>query len=595
MKKQINRNNIWTEAFVNQLIYCGIKNVCLSPGSRNTPLTLAFAKQKKIKKFIVLDERSSAFFALGLAKKTGKPTVIVTTSGTATAELYPAVLEAFNTKTPMIICTADRPPELHNCGANQTVNQQNIYSPNIKYFIDVGLPELTTGKINFLKQTAVKLYNLSVYKNPGPVHINFPFRKPLEPDAITDTIETSKINEFLSHKSFLSFNSVDSKTSTINKKIFNIIIKNEKGIIYCGGTTTDKNFTKLLIQLSMKLNYPIVADGTSPMKFGEFNKTNIISNASAFLNSKKFNLKFSPKLILQFGYAPTSNVLLDFFKNTKSEKIAVNKFGELHDPSRTTDKIIKTEPVTFLKELLSKIDTDNIKFINNKQWSKIFQNAEKLSESVKQNFLQKADFPFEGKVITELLKSLPDKANLIISNSTPVRDFDLFASPSNKKINLIFNRGVSGIDGIISTAAGVSASSKTSTFLVTGDLSFFHDLNGLHTVVNNSLNLNIVLINNNGGGIFRMMPVSNTLEHKYFNKYFITPPNIDFKFAIKSFGGNYFKIKSWNELNKQLSGTAKLKGLNIFEIFSNSEKSFKMRKSYKEHIIKAIDKFTDEY
>lgn len=592
MKKQINRNNIWTEAFVNQLVYCGIKNVCLSPGSRNTPLTLAFAKQKKIKKFIILDERSSAFFALGLAKQTGKPTAIVTTSGTAIAELYPAILEAFNTKTPMIICTADRPPELHNCGTNQTVNQQNIYSPNIKYFIDAGLPELTTGKINFLKQTAVKLYNLSAYKSPGPVHINFPFRKPLEPSAITDTIETSKINEFLSHRNFLS---VNSKTSTINKKIFNTIIKNEKGIIYCGGGTTDKIFTKLLIQLSMKLNYPIVADGTSSIRFGKFNKTNIISNASAFLSSKKFNLKFSPELILQFGYAPTSNVLLEFFKNTKSKKIAVNKLGELHDPSRTTEKIIKTEPVNFLKEFLSTIDAEKIKFTNNKRWLKIFQNAEKISESVKQNFLQKADFPFEGKVITELLKSLPNKANLIIANSTPVRDFDLFTAPSNKKINLIFNRGVSGIDGIISTAAGVSASLKTPTFLVTGDLSFFHDLNGLHTVVNNSLNLNIVLINNNGGGIFRMMPVSNTLKHKYFNKYFITPHNIDFAFAIKAFGGNYFKIKSWNELDKQLSGTAKLRGLNIFEIFSDSEKSFKIRKSYKEMIIKAIDKLTDEY
>ena len=142
----------------------------------------------------------------------------------------------------MIICTADRPPELHNSGTNQTVNQQNIYSPNIKYFIDAGLPELTTGKINFLKQTAVKLYNLSAYKSPGPVHINFPFRKPLEPSAITDTIETSKINEFLSHRNFLS---VNSKTSTINKKIFNTIIKNEKGIIYCGGGTTDKIFTKI--------------------------------------------------------------------------------------------------------------------------------------------------------------------------------------------------------------------------------------------------------------------------------------------------------------------------------------------------------------
>jgi len=191
MKKiKVNRNNFWTEVFVKQLNSAGVKYACISPGSRSTPLTFSFAKNKKIKCFVNIDERSSAFFALGLAKASKTPVAVVTTSGTAAAELYPAIIEAYQQRVPLIICTADRPPELLNTGANQTINQHNLYKNHIRWFKNVGLPSLKRLKLRRLQQTAFRDVEFSTLKDKGPVHLNFPFRKPLEPFTFTDEVDS---------------------------------------------------------------------------------------------------------------------------------------------------------------------------------------------------------------------------------------------------------------------------------------------------------------------------------------------------------------------------------------------------------------------
>ena len=188
-KTKVNKNFIWAKAFVNQLCDLGVRYACISPGSRSTPLTLAFAEQKKIKSFVHIDERVSGFFAMGLAKASGLPVAIVTTSGTATAELYPAIIEAYQQRIPLIICTADRPPELLNTGANQTINQWNLYKNHIRWFKYFGLPQLSVKRIINLQKIAVRAFETSLIKNKGPVHLNFPFRKPLEPNSFTDEVE----------------------------------------------------------------------------------------------------------------------------------------------------------------------------------------------------------------------------------------------------------------------------------------------------------------------------------------------------------------------------------------------------------------------
>src|SRR5690554_3092295 len=276
MKKKINRNYFWAETFINELTSIGINYACLSPGSRNTPLTLAIANNKKIKSFVHIDERSSAFFALGIAKVTNMPVVVVSTSGTATAELYPAIIEAYQQRVPLIVCTADRPPELLDCGANQTINQNNLYKNHIRWFFDVGLPEPITRRIKHIKVVAVKSVIESCIRSRGPVHLNFPFRKPFEPDAYTDEIDESIIKlaenfeavkkDFISQTKQLN-NDESELNDIISERWFNDIFEEikskRKGLIIAGPENYHPEFHRNCQRLSELSGYPILADGAS--------------------------------------------------------------------------------------------------------------------------------------------------------------------------------------------------------------------------------------------------------------------------------------------------------------------------------------------
>ena len=242
MRKKINRNVFWAELFVHHLSLSGLNDVVISPGSRSTPLTAAFASHKKIKSHIIIDERSAGFFALGLAKSFNKPVAVVTTSGTAVAELYPSIIEAFQSRIPLIICSADRPPGLRNCGTNQTINQNNIFANHIRKFIDTGLPGLSIARLKFIGKTALDFYRYSNEINRGPVHLNFPFEKPLEPNLYTDEINTNVIklveSKNLNRQKNHRGNVIEFKPSRFNK-LLSRINSGKTGLIICGpGTYT---------------------------------------------------------------------------------------------------------------------------------------------------------------------------------------------------------------------------------------------------------------------------------------------------------------------------------------------------------------------
>lgn len=571
MKKFINRNILWAELFVDQLARCGVKHVCISPGSRSTPLTFAFAQNNKIKKFVIIDERSSAFFALGLAKSTNTPVAVVTTSGTATAELYSAIVEAYQQRAPLIICTGDRPPELYNTGANQTINQIDIYKNHIRKFYNAGLPSISKKKLLLIKKIAAEIFDVSLNKNRGPVHINFPFNKPFEPDSFTDKIDENFLKEI---RSINFYKKAENKNFQIKifEKICGQINKTAKGIIICGPGEYEKSFHNLLNKFSEKIKFPVFADASSSARFT--NNKNVITNYDSFFRSEKFVNNFDPQLILQFGAAPTTKHSLEFFEKSKAEKILINEFGDLLDPSKTSSIILKAKPETFLskflrKNILSKRESaylNSIKIINN--WINDFR----------ENKIEKAQFPFDGKIISEILSVIPSGSNLFISNSMPVRDLDCFAGASNKNIKVFSNRGASGIDGITSTALGIAASSKKKTILITGDLAFYHDLNGLLAAKNYSIPLIIILINNNGGSIFEMLPVS---KHKnIFNRYFKTPHQLDFKKFVEGYAGNFVNIKNWNSLKTEFAKALKQKNFSVLHFKTDSAKSHLIRKAF---------------
>ena len=577
MRIRVNRNNLWTRIFIEQLCSMGVRYACTSPGSQSTPLTYALSRQRKIKTFVHFDERSSAFFALGIARATNKPVIIVTTSGTAVAELYPAIIEAYQQRTPLIICTADRPSELIGTGANQTINQHNIFNNHIRWFRDLGLPAISDVGLHYLQKIALKAYRISLYEDKGPVHLNFPFRKPLEPFSYTDTVR-KKIAEIKPQR--LSRNTYQISHSRLDKnknfrKVIKEISNSERGIIIAGPMESDIQLQKKIKELSSLLKYPVFADGISQLRFNVSRKDkNVITNFNSILSSEKFICKNKPGIILQFGRTPTSANLETFLKETEAKRYLISEYGDNFDPTRNANAIFKFEPKLFIQLLISNMSEENNKR-NNTSWLKNINRAEEISERIKNRIIERGKFPSEPLILTEILKRIPSGSNLVIGNSLPVRDVDYFANKTSKRIIAYFNRGASGIDGITSTALGISKNRKP-TFLITGDLSFFHDLTALPIAVKNSIPITIIVINNNGGGIFESLPIANKVKH--FNKYFITPHSLYLGEIVKSFGINHRLIKTRKQLQRSIINSLNKSQIFVLEIQTNAFKSNELRK-----------------
>ena len=588
MKIKINRNILWSKVFIDQLAALGVKYACISPGSRSTPLTYILSKNRKIKSFIHIDERSSAFFALGLAKACGKPVIVVTTSGTAVAELYPAIIEAYQQRTPLIICTADRPPELMGTGANQTINQHNIFANHIRWFRDLGLPSISEIGLNHLQKIAIKAYQISLITDKGPVHLNFPFRKPLEPVSHTDFVSKKIISLKplrISLKKTISKNP-DKQSGFINK-IVEESIRHERGIIIAGPMEYDRKLSEAIKKLSRILNYPIFADGLSQIRFGlKKNDRNIVSNFNSILRSENFRNHFEPDIILQFRRTPTSSVLEGFLSETNAERYLVNSFGDKFDPAGNAKAVLQIDPEIFCWNLIEKLR--DIKFSRQKSnYFKAFVQAEFLTEKIKSRIIAKAKFPNETSIIPQIIDSLPSTCNIFIANSLPVRDLDTFVSANSKRLSIHFNRGASGIDGITSTALGLASNSKP-TILITGDLSFIYDLSALVTARKYSTRIVIIVINNNGGGIFESLPIAN--NYSKFKEYFVTQHNIDLGKIVNSFSINYELITNLKKLNSSIKNGLTKNFPVVLEIKTEAKKSLEMREKYFNEAKKKLNK-----
>lgn len=554
MKIKVNRNILWTTLLTDLFAKTGIKYACISPGSRSTPLTFAIASEKKIKSFPIVDERASAFFALGLAKSSNTPVVIVTTSGTATAELYPAIIEAYQSRTPLIVCTADRPKYLRNTGANQTINQKNIYRNHTSYSADLPLPKLNKASIKSYLTEVSKAVSVA-YKQRRPVHLNFQFEKPFEPDSTTDFIDDNLI---LYADKFSEKLLLQSYAHQYNfYKEFNL---NSIELFTIGAGKFNSGFIKLLDKCSTKYNIPIFADANSGLRFSNKKLKNLITNYEALVRNESLALKFRPKSVIHFGRNIASQSLEEFIVKSKAKRFVINEFGDRFDSTKRA-KIILSEPEGFIAHVLqSNINKSSLKNLD------YLKSVDKKIEEIKYRIFRKS--LNELNIILELFEIIPENSNLFIGNSLPVRDLDFFSSAIEKDVNIFQNRGASGIDGIISTSLGIAKGSKQHTYLVIGDLSFYYDLNSLLLAKQFKIPLKIILINNNGGAIFNYLPISKHKE--IFKKYFLTPISFDVKKISESFGIDYKLVKSLKAFKKLLSDSNKTNSCLILEVRTDS-------------------------
>jgi len=574
----------WAYAFADAFSRLGIKNACISPGSRCTPLTLAFTHHPDIQCFSIIDERSAAFFALGQAKVSGIPSILICTSGTATANYFPAVIEACHSNIPMIICTADRPPELHGRGANQTIDQQNLYGNKVRFFSDVGLPKSLSNSTAQIEESIISAYSASLGIPPGPVHLNFPFRKPLEPDTPEhmDGLISQVPDIDVNHQQ-PSFSTDTKDVSTLSR----LIHRKNRGIIFVGPSVFEPATLESIVQMAEASGYPILADGISQLRFFKSENADVFHYNSIFLRSPDLVQTISPEIIIRFGRQPTATIVNDFlYQYASATQILISESGDNDDATNTLDNII-TGNISKLCDLLITDIKEKPWPSSRKDYVHIFRNAEeKVVDVLERKFNEMAEIS-EAKIFQELVPLLPEQSNLFVSNSMPVRDMDWFSPPAPSGIRMYANRGASGIDGILSSAFGVAANSKNPTVLVTGDLAFYHDQNALLTYTRYHIPLTIVLVNNKGGGIFDMLPASGFVTA--YEEFIKTAHSLDFKPIVETYGGLFHKVKEWSEFSHAVKLSIDNSALDVIEVQTDAEKSMRFRQEIWAQAVKEIE------
>lgn len=562
-------NTVWSSILVETLQHLGLTIAIISPGYRSTPLTFAFATHPKIETIPILDERSAAFFALGIAKKNYQPVVIVCTSGTATANFYPAIIEAKESRIPLLVITADRPPELRNCHAGQTIDQVKLYGNYPNWQIELTLPSPELKRLEYLRQTVIYGWEKTTFPTPGPVHFNIPFRDPLLP--ITPSKSIALESKF--PKNFFVNIQPIFRTEFIPNYDLIEVLKNQllshKGIIIAGLAQPEKPavYCQAIAKISQTLNFPVLAEGLSPLRnYSQLNPY-LISTYDLILRNQKLAKKLIPEIVLQIGELPTSKELRSWLEAANSQRLIIDKSDHNFDPlhGNTTHLRISVEQIA--KILVTQYFKNNHDINHHINYLNLWCNAEaKVRENIDKK-MAKINNILEPKISWLISQKLPKNTAIFVANSMPVRDVEFFWVPNNSQIQPFFNRGANGIDGTLSTALGI-AHRYQNTVMLTGDLALLHDTNGF--LLRNKLvgHLTIILINNQGGGIFEMLPIAKF--EPPFTEFFVTPQDIDFADLCKTYGLEHQKISSWNEL-QQLLNPLPSSGIRVLELQTNRQ------------------------
>jgi len=559
---------------------------------------MAFAAHSAIRTWMHADERSAAFFGLGMAKYMRQPVALLCTSGTAAANFMPALVEAKLTHVPLLVLTADRPHELRDNGALQSIDQNRLYGTYTKWFVELALPEATDAALRYIRTIAARAAASTQAIPAGPVHLNFPFREPLTPEPISGQSLPPVAQRDLTAWQGRPDNSpyIEVREAPISVpdlmtigKLVDTVRDVRRGLIIVG-PIDDPALVEPLVLLARYLGYPILADPLSQLRYGNHERSMALSSYDAFLRIDSFIESAQPEFILRFGAMPTSKPLLLYLKRYAScPLVVIDGNGGWEEPTQLASALIHANPSALCQSLLSVLEQSD-KISLSQTWVTMWQEAEKVTRQTLQNAIQDFSEFFEGRVFTELAGLLPGGTTLYVGNSMPVRDLDTFFWSSEQRIRVMGNRGANGIDGIISSALGASAAGAQHepTVLVLGDLSFFHDLNGLLAARLHQLNLTIVLINNDGGGIFSFLPQAAYPEH--FEQLFGTPTGLDFRLAVEMYDGQFQKVASWEQFRKAVIRGLHTGGLHVIEVPTERASNVKMHRQLWEAIEKSLNK-----
>jgi len=563
---------------IEELIRSGVDYFCISPGSRSAPLAAAVGQNQHARHIVCFDERGAAFHALGYGRATGKPAALICTSGTAAANYLPAVIEASVDRIPMILLTADRPPELRKTGANQTIDQINLYGKYLNWEFDLPCPD---EKIP--PQVVLTTIDQTVFRSRrmpgGPVHINCMFREPLAP-----------INEPIRDDYLQPISDWEGKTdpltkyefpnlkpeSLVIKEMSDIIDHSKKGIVLAGKLFSNYQ-AEAVLQLAQKINWPIFPDINSGLRF-QLSKKNIIPFYDQMLLVERLWEKFAPDTIIQFGNRIVSKRVVQFIEQAKPKNfVQVMDHPSRHDPTHRVSLRIEAGIETFCQSLLNEIQSKT-----RTPWLDSLIESSNVVDSVLNGYVhpdQKVSEISAARIVSQLI---PEKGALFLASSMPVRDMDMFASSNGAMIPVAANRGASGIDGTLASSTGFAVGHNLPVTCILGDLAMIHDLNSLSILRSVKQPLIIIIINNNGSGIFSFLPIAEF--DNIFEKFFGTPHQLTFEKAAEMFGIDYCNPLINKELQDAYQEALMNGECSIIEVKTDRKENFDFHQKIQERI-----------
>jgi 2-succinyl-5-enolpyruvyl-6-hydroxy-3-cyclohexene-1-carboxylate synthase len=545
-----NANTALASAFVEELARCGVRHAVLSPGSRSTPLAVALWRRPEIDVTVIVDERSAAFFALGAAQATRAPVAMLCTSGTAAANFHPAICEADESGVPLIALTADRPPELRGIGAGQTIDQLKLYGSSVRWFCETGTHAADDDGLLHYRSLACRAFAAARGEpRPGPVHLNFPWREPLAPLPVEGGVTATDplALEGRGERPLTAVTPIDLEPSEfLLEEIAKHIREAGSGVIVAG-RQLDPELREPLAHLAAAAGFPILAEPTSQLRCGPHDRSHVVTAYDRLLRDEGFRERVAPDLVLRFGEMPTSKPLRSWLAQSGADQILIDPYGGWNEPTRRAAAILRADPTELAAGWAARLGDEEREAPSD--W---LEGERAAREAIEAEFADREEATEAGLQLA-LGATYRDGDLVYTASSMPIRDQEAFLPATEADALFLCNRGANGIDGLVSSGIGAAHATGRPTTIVTGDLGLLHDIGGLAAMRDVSTPVRIVIIDNDGGGIFHRLPQARALPEEEFEALLGTPRGVNVEKAADLFGLLHHRVESMDQLPAALA------------------------------------------
>ena len=545
-----NANTALASAFAEELARGGLRLAVISPGSRSTPLAVALWRQPEIEVEVIVDERSAGFFGLGAAQASQEPVALLCTSGTALVNYHPAVVEADESGIPLVVLSADRPPELRGIGAGQTIDQIKSFGSSVRWFCEVGTHEADDAGLLHLRSTACRALAAARGEvRPGPVHLNLPWREPLAPVPVEGAVTATNplALDGRGEQPLTAVTRIDAEPSAFVVDEVAKHVKGAKAGVIVAGRQLSPELREPLARLAEVSGFPILADPTSQLRCGPHDRSRVVAAYDLLLRDERFAGSVTPDLILRFGEMPTSKPLRAWIEAGGADQFVIDPYGGWNEPTRRAAAILRADPVELAWGWTTWLEDEE------RPAPARWLEAEAAAQSALDEALGRDAALSEPALHRALGAAHRDGDLVYTSSSMPIRDQEAFLAASATDVLFLSNRGANGIDGLVSSGIGAAQASGRPTTILTGDLGFLHDLGGLAALRDVTSPVRIVVIDNDGGGIFHFLPQEAALESEEFEALLGTPRGVDVAKAAALFGLPHQRLESPDGLREALA------------------------------------------